>query len=101
MEDEAGDSPVVAAAATALDSHLTKAALPILPCASWASAVFWQWSNCQKVAGINGCVDGDRFNGSTPASVTVTPTPGARRRWFLLRLSSHPQAAICRGFPGP
>ena len=36
---------------------------------------FWQWSNCQKIAGISGCVDGDRFNGSSLASVTVPGYP--------------------------
>jgi len=69
-----GDSPVVAAAGYRLwIAHWTKAALPILPGASWGGLgwSFWQWSNCQKVVGISGCVDGDRFNGSSLTSVIV------------------------------
>ena len=88
-----GDSPVVAAAGHRLwIAHWTKAALPILPGASWGGLgwSFWQWSNCQKIAGITGCVDGDRFNGSSLTSVIVpaypagTPTLADRaddRRW--------------------
>jgi GH25 family lysozyme M1 (1,4-beta-N-acetylmuramidase) len=74
-----GDSPVVAAAGHRLwIAHWTKAALPILPGASWGGLgwSFWQWSNCQKIDGINGCVDGDRFNGSSLAGVTVPSYPG-------------------------
>ena len=73
-----GDSPVVAAAGHRLwIAHWTKAALPILPGASWGGLgwSFWQWSNCQKIAGITGCVDGDRFNGSSLTSVTVPAYP--------------------------
>ena len=73
-----GDSPVVAAAGHRLwIAHWTKAALPILPGASWGGLgwSFWQWSNCQKIAGITGCVDGDRFNGSSLTSVIVPAYP--------------------------
>ncbi len=73
-----GDSPVVAAAGHRLwIAHWTKDALPILPGASWGGLgwSFWQWSNCQKIAGINGCVDGNRFNGSSLGSVTVPAYP--------------------------
>src|SRR4051794_7713134 len=73
-----GDSPVVAAAGHRLwIAHWTAAALPILPGASWGGLgwSFWQWSNCQKIAGISGCVDGDRFNGSSLSSVTVPAYP--------------------------
>ncbi len=74
-----GDSPVVAAAGHKLwIAHWTAAALPILPGASWGGLgwSFWQWSNCQKIPGITGCVDGDRFNGSSLASVIVPTYPG-------------------------
>ncbi len=73
-KDRLGDSPVAAVAGHRLwIAHWTKAALPILPGASWGGLgwSFWQWSNCQKVAGISGCVDGDRFNGTNLASVSV------------------------------
>ncbi len=73
-----GDSPVVAVSGHRLwIAHWTKDALPILPGASWGGLgwSFWQWSNCQKIAGIVGCVDGDRFNGSSLASVVVPTAP--------------------------
>lgn len=73
-----GDSPVVAASGHRLwIAHWTKSALPILPGASWGGLgwSFWQWSNCQKIAGINGCVDGNRFNGSNLASVLAPGYP--------------------------
>lgn len=69
-----GDSPVVAMSGHRLwIAHWTKDALPILPGASWGGLgwSFWQWSNCQKVPGIAGCVDGDRYNGSSLAGVVV------------------------------
>ena len=73
-KERLGDSPVAAVAGHRLwIAHWTKAALPILPGASWGGLgwSFWQWSNCQKVAGIAGCVDGNRFNGTNLASVAV------------------------------
>ena len=77
-KERLGDSPVAAVAGHRLwIAHWTKAALPILPGASWGGLgwSFWQWSNCQKVAGIAGCVDGNRFNGTNLASVTVPAYP--------------------------
>lgn len=74
--EKLGDSPVAAVGGHRLwIAHWTKAALPILPGASWGGLgwSFWQWSNCQKVPGIAGCVDGNRFNGTNLASVTVPP----------------------------
>ncbi|MCA1702103.1 MAG: glycoside hydrolase family 25 protein [Actinobacteria bacterium] len=32
---------------------------------------FWQYTNCRAVRGINGCVDGDRYNGSDFSPVTI------------------------------
>ena len=78
-KERVGDSPVVAAAGHRLwIAHWTKDALPILPGASWGGLgwSFWQWSSCQRVAGIVGCVDGDRFNGSSLAGVAVASYPG-------------------------
>jgi GH25 family lysozyme M1 (1,4-beta-N-acetylmuramidase) len=39
---------------------------PATPASNWGghSWTFWQYSNCGKVAGITGCVDLDRFNGT-------------------------------------
>ncbi len=73
-----GDTPVFAAAGHRLwIAHWTKAALPILPGAGWGGLgwTFWQWSDCQKVAGIVGCVDGDRFNGTSLGGATIPAYP--------------------------
>lgn len=91
-----GDSPVAAAAGHRLwIAHWTKAALPILPGASWGGLgwSFWQWSNCRRVAGINGCVDGDRFNGSSLGEVMVPPYPaGQPTRSGVPAIVGSPQA---------
>ena len=91
-----GDSPVAAVSGYRLwIAHWTKAALPILPGASWGGLgwSFWQWSNCQKVAGITGCVDGDRFNESSFTSVTVPTYPaGAPTRIDAPSIVGGPQA---------
>jgi len=73
-----GDSPVAALAGHRLwIAHWTKDALPILPGAGWGGLgwSFWQWSNCQKVAGIVGCVDANRFNGTNLGTITVPAYP--------------------------
>jgi len=76
-----GDTPLVAAAGHRLwIANWTKASLPILPGAGWGGLgwTFWQWTDCQHVAGILHCVDGDRFNGANLAAATVpTPPSGA------------------------
>src|SRR4051794_11283167 len=74
-----GDTPVFAAEGHPLwIAHWTKASLPILPGAGWGGLgwMFWQWTDCAKVAGVAGCVDGDRLNGSTlaPASIPALPS---------------------------
>jgi GH25 family lysozyme M1 (1,4-beta-N-acetylmuramidase) len=51
-KEKLGDSPVAAFGGHRLwIAHWTKAALPILPGASWGGLgwSFWQWSNCQKL----------------------------------------------------
>lgn len=72
------DTPIFAAAGHPLwIAHWTKAALPILPGAGWGGLgwLFWQWTDCARVAGISGCVDGDRFNGSSLVSATIPALP--------------------------
>ena len=74
-----GDSPVFALAGDPLwIAHWTQAALPILPGASWGGAGWsvWQWSNCDHIPGVTGCVDGDRLNGTTFARITMPANPG-------------------------
>ena len=91
-----GDSPVVAAAGHQLwIAHWTQAALPILPGAAWGGLgwSFWQWSNCRHIPGVSGCVDGDRFNGTSFASVTVPAYPaGPPSRIELPTIVGSPQA---------
>ena len=50
---------------------------PRVPAANWAAAgwYFWQWTNCSRVRGIRGCVDGDRFRGSRIGSAVMAPPP--------------------------
>jgi lysozyme len=46
---------------------------PIVPANNWAGHgwTFWQWTDCGSIAGIDGCVDRDRYNGTdlTPATI--------------------------------
>jgi lysozyme len=46
---------------------------PTVPAYNWGgnSWTFWQWTDCGKVSGINGCVDQDRYNGSSLTAVTI------------------------------
>jgi lysozyme len=73
-----GDTPVFALAGNPLwIAHWTKASLPTLPGAGWGGLgwAFWQWTNCDHVAGIVGCVDGDRFNGTNVATAAIPAFP--------------------------
>lgn len=55
---------------------------PTVPAAAWGGRgwTFWQYTNCGSVAGISGCVDLDRYNGTDLSGVTigsVAPPPAA------------------------
>jgi GH25 family lysozyme M1 (1,4-beta-N-acetylmuramidase) len=52
---------------------------PRVPAANWGAIgwSFWQWTNCSRVPGIRGCVDGDRYRGSRIASALMAPQPVA------------------------
>jgi GH25 family lysozyme M1 (1,4-beta-N-acetylmuramidase) len=59
-------------------AHWTKNAAPTLPAGNWGGDgwTFWQWSDCQKVAGITSkCVDADRVNGADPNIFAVKTLP--------------------------
>ena len=59
-------------------AHWTKSAAPTLPAGNWGGAgwSFWQWSDCQKVAGITSkCVDADRVNAADPNVFAVKTLP--------------------------
>ncbi|HEY1563872.1 MAG TPA: GH25 family lysozyme [Gaiellaceae bacterium] len=73
-----GNSTAVAAAGTELwIAHWTSNSLPLVPALNWNGAgwLFWQWSNCVTVPGINHCTDADRMNGTQPSSVAIEPYP--------------------------
>lgn len=46
---------------------------PTVPAQNWTGEgwTFWQWTRCGRVSGITGCVDRDRYNGSSLAAVTI------------------------------
>lgn len=50
---------------------------PTIPGNNWGGHgwTFWQYSNCGAVAGISGCVDLDRYNGSDLAGMTFNYLP--------------------------
>jgi GH25 family lysozyme M1 (1,4-beta-N-acetylmuramidase) len=50
-----------------------KTATPTVPAENWGgnSWTFWQWTNCWRVNGISGCVDGDRYNGTDFTKVKI------------------------------
>ena len=50
---------------------------PRIPGNSWGGHgwTFWQYSNCGSVAGITGCVDLDRYNGSALAGLAFNYQP--------------------------
>jgi GH25 family lysozyme M1 (1,4-beta-N-acetylmuramidase) len=52
---------------------------PRVPAANWEAGgwTFWQWTNCSRVLGIRGCVDGDLFRGSGIADAVMAPPPVA------------------------
>ncbi len=49
------------------------ASSPKVPGGDWGGAgwTFWQYSNCGSVAGISGCVDLDRYDGTDLGPVTI------------------------------
>jgi GH25 family lysozyme M1 (1,4-beta-N-acetylmuramidase) len=52
---------------------------PRVPAANWDASgwTFWQWTNCSRVPGIRGCVDGDRYRGAHASSAVMAPPPVA------------------------
>ncbi|CAN5723741.1 hypothetical protein BH18ACT15_BH18ACT15_13970 [soil metagenome] len=54
-------------------AHWTDQWAPSVPGHNWGGDgwTFWQWTNCGRVPGIQGCVDKDRFNGTKLRSVRI------------------------------
>jgi lysozyme len=55
----------------------TRAPVPFVPGLNWAGFgwTFWQWTSCGRVPGIRGCVDLDRFEGTSLTPVLVGAAP--------------------------
>lgn len=73
------DTPDFASAGNRLwVAHWTRNAAPLVPGADWGGQgwTFWQWTNCSTVPGFLHCSDGDRMNGTDPATVAIAPYPG-------------------------
>jgi lysozyme len=72
-----GDAGVFATAGSPLWVAHWHVAAPRVPAADWESSgwTFWQWTNCGRVLGVRGCVDGDRFRGSSIAAAVMAPPP--------------------------
>lgn len=72
-----GDAGVFATEGSQLWIAHWRVAAPRVPAANWESGgwTFWQWTDCGHVPGIRGCVDGDRFRGTTIASALLAPPP--------------------------
>ena len=75
-----GDTAAISADADLWVAHWTTAAQPWVPASDWGglSWNFWQFSNCRHIAGISGCVDGDRMLGTSFIPFLVGRLPEAR-----------------------
>jgi lysozyme len=71
------DSSVFASTGSRLWIAHWRVRRPKVPGANWGSTgwTFWQWTDCSRVPGIRGCVDGDRFNGGRIAGAVLAPPP--------------------------
>jgi GH25 family lysozyme M1 (1,4-beta-N-acetylmuramidase) len=58
-------------------AHYTSAPEPTVPAQNWGGHgwTFWQWTSCGSVPGIFGCVDSDRYSGTSFAPVTIPVPP--------------------------
>jgi len=58
-------------------AHYTTAPAPNVPAQNWGGSgwTFWQWTDCGRIPGISGCVDKDRFSGTSFAPVTIPAVP--------------------------
>jgi GH25 family lysozyme M1 (1,4-beta-N-acetylmuramidase) len=72
-----GDASTFAAAGSQLWIAHWRVPSPRVPASNWGAAgwTFWQWTNCSRVPGIRGCVDGDRYRGSRVAAALMAPKP--------------------------
>ena len=71
------DSSVFAATGSQLWVAHWHVRAPRVPAGNWAAGgwTFWQWTNCSRVPGIRGCVDGDCFRGDSLESALLAAPP--------------------------
>jgi GH25 family lysozyme M1 (1,4-beta-N-acetylmuramidase) len=71
------DASVFAATGSNLWVAHWHVASPRVPAANWAASgwTFWQWTNCSRVPGIRGCVDGDLYRSSRVSAALMPPPP--------------------------
>lgn len=74
-----GDTPVFAQQGYRLWIAHWKVAAPTVPGGNWGGFgwTFWQWTDCEPIPGFLHCADGDRFAGTSLASVAVPAFPAA------------------------
>jgi lysozyme len=58
-------------------AHWTKNAAPTVPASNWGGLgwTFWQWTDCSQIPGFIHCGDGDRLNGTNPATIAIARYP--------------------------
>ena len=58
-------------------AHWTANAAPTVPASNWGGFgwTFWQWTDCSKIPGFLHCGDGDRLNGTNPATFAIAKYP--------------------------
>lgn len=58
-------------------AHWTKNAAPTVPASDWGGFgwTFWQWTDCSAIPGFIHCTDGDRLNGTNPATIAIARYP--------------------------
>ncbi len=72
-----GDTTALSGSAMLWVAHWTSAATPWVPAANWGSHGWdvWQWSDCRRIPGIPGCVDGDRIEGPSMIGLRIGSVP--------------------------
>jgi GH25 family lysozyme M1 (1,4-beta-N-acetylmuramidase) len=91
-----GNTSTLSGLATLWIAHWTTASSPLVPANDWGNLGWgvWQWSDCQHVSGIPGCVDADRAAGanllpyrigSIPAAATAPAVAGAPAVGYTIR----------------
>jgi GH25 family lysozyme M1 (1,4-beta-N-acetylmuramidase) len=72
-------------------AHWTDAGGPSVPGHNWGGKgwTFWQWTDCGRVPGVDGCVDKDRYNGTRLRAVRVPSADATAPSVPKVALSGH------------